>query len=137
MSHRRTQLRAGLVAALTGLATTGSRVHASRMRPVKAEQMPCLLIATGDERIDGTATQSGPLDRQLTVNIRGYAMGATVDDTLDQIALEVETALASKGYALQSIEVDFDDELEKPVGSISLNYEIMYFTQAGNPGVSA
>jgi hypothetical protein len=99
--------------------------------------MPCLLIATGDERIDGTATQSGPLDRQLSVNIRGFAMGATVDDTLDQIALEVETALASKGYALQSIEVDFDDELEKPVGSISLNYEIMYFTQAGNPGVSA
>jgi hypothetical protein len=137
MSHVRTQLRAGLVAALTGLATTGNRVHASRMRPVKAEQMPCLLIATGDERIESTALQYGPLDRALTLHVSGFAMGATVDDTLDQIAHEVETALASKNYKLQGIEVDFDDELEKPVGSITLSFEILYFTQAGSPGVSA
>lgn len=137
MSHVRTQLRTALVATLTGLATTGNRVHASRMRPRTAAEMPCLLVTTGDERIESVAQQFGPLDRQLTVHVRGFALGATADSTLDQIALEVETALAGSAYALQGIEVDFDDDLDKPVGSITLTYQIPYFTQAGNPGVSA
>lgn len=136
MSHVRTQLRTTLVATLTGLATTGNRVHASRMRPQSAEQMPCLLVTTGDERVEAAAQQFGPLDRRLTVHIRGFALGATADNTLDQIALEVENALAGTGYALQGMDVEFDDELEKPVGTITLNYEILYFTQPGNPGTA-
>lgn len=137
MSHVRTQIRTALVATLAGLATTGNRVHASRMRPQSPEQMPCLLITAGDERIESAAQGFGPLDRQLTVHVRGFAFGVLADNTLDQIALEVETALAGSAYALQGIEVDFDDDLDKPVGSITLTYQIPYFTQAGNPGVSA
>lgn len=136
MSHVRTSIRAAVAAALTGLATTGSRVYQSRMRPVGDGQMPCLLITTNDERIEATTTTSGPQDRLLEVAVRGFAMGATVDATLDQIALEVETAMPAN-YVLRQISVDFDEELEKPVGSITLIFEVLYFTPAGNPGVSA
>ena len=133
MSHVRTQLRTALVATLTGLATTGNRVHASRMRPQGADQMPCLLVTTNDEQIDSTV--DAILLRDLSVSIRGFAMGnSALDDTLDQIALEVETVMASNPRAIfERVEIDYDDELEKPVGAITLTYRIQYYTTAADP----
>ena len=135
MSHARQQIREQVATLVTGLATTGSRVHQSRMRP---DTLPCLLVTTNDEEIvPGTV---GDLrQRMLDLVITGYAKaGDTLDDTLDTIAAEVEVAIDS-GYPkdraeLARIEVDFDDSLEKPVGSIALTYRITYFTAAGSPG---
>ena len=60
---------------------------------------------------------------------------ANVDDTLDTIAAEVETALgADLKYELTGIAVDFDESLEKPAGRIVLTFSIRYFTTAGAPG---
>ncbi len=135
MSHARQQIREQVATLVTGLATTGSRVHQSRMRP---DTLPCLLVTTNDEEIV-PGTVGNLRQRMLDLVITGYAKaGDTLDDTLDTIAAEVEVALAN-GYAdraeLTRIEVDFDDSLEKPVGSIALTYRITYFTEAGAPGV--
>lgn len=131
MPHVRQQIRSHIATLLTGLTTTGSKVFKSRMRP--QDQLPCLLVTTQDEDIETGA--SGTTDRSLQLVVRGFAKGnSTLDDTLDQIALEVETVMATEGYDLRKIEIDFDDELEKPVGSVSLHYQILYFTPAGNPG---
>lgn len=137
MSHVRTQIRAAVVGLLTGLATTGSRVFQSRMRPQTGDALPCLLISTADEDIAPTTSLGGALDRTLQLVVRGFAAGATCDSTLDQIAFEVETVLLPEGYVLRRIETDFDDELDKPVGEIRLTFETLYFTPAGSPGVSA
>jgi hypothetical protein len=137
MTHRRTTIRNQITALLTGLATTGPRVHQSRMAPVDADDMPCLLVTTGDEDIAAASGLNGPLDRSLSINVRGYAMGATVDAVLDQISEEVEIAMTPAGFVLRRIEIDFDESLERPVGSINLSFETLYFTPAGNPGVSA
>lgn len=137
MTHLRTQIRNDVAAAVTSLATTGARVFKSRMRPKDESKLPCLLVTTNDEDVSGGAVGGG-LDRQLQVVIRGIAAGGDgLDDTLDQIALEVETALANTQLSLRRVEIDYDDSLEKPVGEISLTFEILYFTSAGNPGVSA
>jgi hypothetical protein len=135
MSHVRTQLRTALVATLTGLATTGNRVHASRMRPQGDANLPCLLVTTNDEQIDSTV--DAILLRDLSVSIRGFAMAsAALDDTLDQIALEVESVMASNPRAIfERVEIDYDDELEKPVGAITLTYRIQYYTTAADPAV--
>lgn len=136
MSHVRTQIRNQVAALVTGLASTGSRVFVSRMVP--QDQLPCLLVQTNDEDVASGAV--GALqDRMLTLAIRGYAKASTaLDDLLDQIALEVETAMAGHATAsLDRVEIDFDDSLEKPVGVVTLNYRIPYFTRAGSPGVSA
>lgn len=135
MSHARTQIRESIATLVTGLATTGSRVFQSRMRPQDEASLPCLLVTTNDESIDQSIGDTQT--RALSVTVRGFAMGATVDDTLDQIALEVETALADHYRAsLDRLEVDFEDDgLQKPVGSITLNYRYQYFTAAGNPAV--
>lgn len=134
MSHARQQIREQVATLVTGLATTGSRVHQSRMRP---DALPCLLVTTNDEEIE-PGTVGNLRQRLLDLVITGYAKaGDTLDDALDTIAAEVEVALAN-GYAdraeLTRIEVDFDDSLEKPVGSIALTYRITYFTAAGSPG---
>ena len=86
MAHARTQIRNAVVAALTGLSTTGARVHASRMRPTDA--LPALLITTDAEVIEQGAQRRQM--RTMDIVVRGLAKGGDgVDDTLDQIALEV------------------------------------------------
>ena len=80
--------------------------------------------------------------RELTLIVEGYAASTTVlDDTLDQIALEVEKALAAditlnnlaKTTKLQSVDAEYSDEGEKPVGIIRLTYAIEYAALENNP----
>jgi hypothetical protein len=140
MTHARRQIREAAATALTGLSTTGSRVFQSRMKPT--ESLPCLLVAVDDEEIEQTPQSRQA--RSLTLTVRGMAKsGATVDDTLDAIAEEVETAAQAAGtlggkvpggLVLKSISTEFDETLEKPAGVIVLEYQAGYFTVAGAPG---
>ena len=140
MTHARQQIREAVATALTGLTTTGTRVYQSRMTP--KDTQPFLLIETGHEEIE-----QGPqlcLQRALIVTVRGYAKAASnVDDALDTIAAEIEVAAQAAGtfggklpagLVLQSIDVDFDDALERPVGVIEMQFKAGYFTQSGLPG---
>jgi len=133
MAHARQAIREAAATLLGGLATTGARVFQSRMPP--QESLPCLLVMTDGEEITWGAFEK-QLDRRLTLTIVGLAKAtANVDDTLDTIAAEVETALGSDlKYELTGIAVDFDETLEKPAGRIVLTFGIRYFTTAGAPG---
>lgn len=132
MSHQRTQIRESVATLLTGLTTTGSRVFQSRMRA--QESLPCLLVTTEDESIE-RITLGGLEERRLSVVVRGFAKASTeLDDTLDTIAAEVETAMNAYAAArLERIDVDLLDELEKPAGRISLTYIVTYRLQSGAP----
>ncbi len=140
-THVRRQLREAAAAAVTGLPTTGTRVHQSRMRTQGEAALPCLLVTTLDEEIEqGFQRQQ---ERQIELVVRGLAKAtASLDDTLDQIALEVEGALANNtlgglapaGAVLSRLRTGFDDDTDKPVGFIELEFRLRYFTQAGSPG---
>ncbi len=142
MTHARQQIREAVATALTGLTTTGSKVYQSRMLPQGDAGLPCLLITTASEEIDGTV-QAHQL-RDLTIVVRGYARAvANLDDTLDVICAEVETALQTAGtlggkvpggLMLQRIETDLDDALDKPAGVVEMQFKAGYFTSAGIPG---
>ena len=141
MPHVRRQIREAAAAALTGLATTGSRVSQSRMAPRRAGDLPCLLVETADERIEQGAQSR--ITRELTVIVRGFAKANTaLDDTLDQIAGEVETALASAGslgglvpggITPMQVSIDFDDTLEQPAGVIVMEFRAVSFGVLGSP----
>lgn len=142
--HVRRQLREAASTLVAGLSTTGANVFQSRMRPPLEGQLPCLLVSTNDEVVD-SATIDGKQMRELSLVVMGMAKATVdVDDTLDAIALEVETAIATDadlgGLAasvdLRAIKVDFDHSTEKPVGLIQIDYRITYFTLAGSPGVT-
>lgn len=143
MPHARTQIRDAVVAALTGLATTGPRVHASRMRPQDGASLPCLLVHANDTEQVEAADVDTEQQRDLPIVVRGFAKAvADLDDTLDQIALEVETALAldprlgglCASSFLRSVDVDYDDTTNAPVGEIALTYQFTYHVHAGSPG---
>lgn len=145
MSHVRRQIREAAATALAGLATTGTRVFQSRLHPLRDADLPCLLVNTDDEAIEAeNAVLNGELTRDLTLTVRGVAkVSADLDDVLDSIAEQVEPVLSvlalgglAKRCALQRINVEMDDALEKPVGVITLAYQVTYFTTPGQPGTA-
>ena len=145
MSHVRRQIREAAATALTGLATTGARVFQSRLRPLRDADLPCLLVNTDDEEIDTLTIGSHPTqERQLALKVRAVAKDASdLDDTLDGIAEQVEPVLngatlsgKAKKCLLASIRVEMDETLEKPVGTITLEYRVTYFTTPAAPGTA-
>jgi len=142
MSHLRTQIRAALGVALTGLASTGTRVHINRVRPVSVVAGPVLGITIARE----TVTEMGldPIQqRDLSIEINGYCAAAPApDDTLDQIGLEVEQAMVAAGLlgglvkavpALAGIDIGIDDSAETPMGRIRMTYTTRTFTAPAAP----
>lgn len=142
MAHARQSIREAVATAVTGLASTGSWVFRSRMRP--QESLPCLLVNAGDEEV--LTSEGNVQTRVLEIEIVGVAKAAAnVDDSLDTIASEVEAAVQAAGTlggkvsvppALARISTAFDDSLEQPVGEITLVFACTYFTNAGAPGTT-
>lgn len=148
MAHQRANIRAAVVAAVTGLATTGANVVAGRVYPEDTSLLPALSVMTpeeewveeGSEFVEPVAG-AVPTDRALTVEVHGHAAGATYLDTLDQIALEVETALNADltlggvcdAMLYAGAEIEQSDALEQPSGHITITYRAEYRTDARDP----
>lgn len=101
--HLHKQIRGALVTKLTGLATSGARVYANRLYPMDAAQLPGLRIYADAEDVEVLTVHPTPIARRvLTVSVEACARAASgLDDTLDQMSKEVETALAG-GIAVGS-----------------------------------
>tara|TARA_Y100000361_G_scaffold96489_1_gene86435 strand:- start:2553 stop:2996 length:444 start_codon:yes stop_codon:yes gene_type:complete len=143
VSHVRQQLRERAATTLTGLSTTGSKVYQSRVYPLGAANLPGLLIYTKSEDSE-IVTMSGArtLLRNLSLVIEGYVKAVSnYDDTVDTIAKEVETAMGNdvtlnglaKNSYLESTEIEYDGEGEKPVAVVSLTYTVEYMTIENAP----
>lgn len=145
MAHARKVIRDAAVQLLTGLATTGSRVHATRLYPIEAEGLPALCIYTLTEE-SGFDTLSRKSLRRLELAVEIVAqVNDTLDDTLDAIALEVEAALGTnftlgnraKDCELQSTKISVRGEGEKQTGSAVLIFGVTYRTLAADPATLA
>lgn len=140
MSHVRKLIRDNVVTAVTGLATTGANVFRSRVNPNEASRLPCLCIYTLNETAERTAMNGNQILRELEVQVEGYARSRTnLDDTLDQISVEVEEALAVDptrgGNALStyltSSEFALESEGDQPIGVAKLTFQVQYVTTSG------
>lgn len=145
MAHARKQIRDAIVGELTGLATTGSRVFASRIYPLEQTDLPGLLVATESETV--TQIDIGALqERTLTVKVEALAKAtADLDNALDQICLEVEIALATLGatlaaltraVSLQTTDLEYDGSGAQPIGRASMVFLVTYFTQQAAPATA-
>jgi hypothetical protein len=145
-NHVRRQIREGVATALTGLATTGARVFQSRVYPLQTTELPGLLVRTINETSTPITIESpATLDRTLRIAVVAVAKAtADVDDVLDQIAKEVETALAFpvaalgalvKSLALVASEIEIV-AAEQPTGQATLTFEAVYFTLDNAPDVA-
>lgn len=144
MVHARQQIRERVATIVGSLTTTGSRVHQSRVYNVQESELPCLLIYTVSEEVEGPQTigQARRIVRVLELMIEGKAQAtSTLDDTLDNIAAEVEAAIGADqslginvlDTLLASVEIDYTAEGDKPIGSISMRYAVTYITTESDP----
>jgi len=140
MAHKRKLIRDAVVAALTGLTTTGVNVSVDPVYDIEAVKLPQLVITTGDESADPVAYGSGyrTYQRVLNLSIEAIAQATTgLADTLDQIALEVETAINADptlaATAMDAVLTGIRQQIEKasqPIGRMSIDYDITYVTEA-------
>jgi hypothetical protein len=143
VAHLRTQIRTALAARLTGLTTTAARVYTTQLYPLAQSALPGLLIVADGEEVEAMSIGAPPLlARQL--NVRVVALVAAVsghEATLDQIASEVEVALAAdrtlggltKGAQLRGLRPSFDIEADLPVGRMEMYYLFDYRAFEGAP----
>lgn len=130
MAHQRQTIREAIVTRLTGLATSGSRVYASRLKPLLDTELPAILVSTGGEALDGaTYLKTGlPVHRPLEIRVDLVAKAVSgFENTVDQMLAEVEVALfdspahntlAGLVHSIQLASIldpEMDDSLEKPV----------------------
>jgi len=143
--HVRKQIRNAAKGALQGLATTGDRVYVSRVYPLDRAKLPGLLIFTPAE---ASGREDSPTDlmRDMTLQIHGIArISSNMEDELDDIALEVETALDALGLAglakiyhgIQATVSTLEGEdADQPHGAIAMEFLYTYRTVTGAPDVA-
>jgi hypothetical protein len=140
--HARQIIREAVATLLTGLTTTGANVFQSRVHNIQESELPCLLILTDDESVDIENSLLNAPARLLGLTIEGKAKAtATLDDTLDDIAAEVEVAMAAditiggltENVYLESTSIQFTGEGDQPIGSVTLSYIVSYRTPFGDP----
>lgn len=143
--HVAEQIVQAAKAALTGLATTGSRVFDSDVYPVQSGDCPCLLIDQGDEsssidELGFTRTSRRSLQLKVTAKVE-----QTVDyrKTVNTIRKEVEVALAAnqalggaKWIQPVSCVIELSGDAEKPVASATMIFDCQYITALGAPDIA-
>jgi hypothetical protein len=142
--HLHKQIRAALVTKLTGLTTTGARVYANRLQPMQDANLPGLRIFAAEERSEPvTLADPHVQSRELVVVIEGCSKKVSgLDDELDLISKEVETALAAgitvgtANLAAYYTGMNYDDEqLDKPVGVKRMTFSIPFRAMSNAPDV--
>lgn len=147
MAHARKQIRAGVAALLANLATTGPRVYPSRVYSLDESELPSVSVFTidvGHDELVSKITLGAPprFHRVCPLIIEGHALvDESVDDVLDQIALEVEVAMSAQLvigtrtlYAqLQTTSKELIGDSESQIGIVRLLYQIPYVTAENTP----
>lgn len=137
MSHVRKQIRDALVTLVSGLATTADRVFTSRVHPLAEHELPGLRVFVDDEEIELQSIHGpGMLQRRVTCRVECVsALEDGLDDDLDQMALEVEHAVAGDAtlggifngmLTPSAVEVNRSGEGAVPIGVLALVYEGEY-----------
>ena len=140
--HVHRQIRGAVVTLLTGLATTGTRVYANRLRPMQDSDLPGLRVFLDDESAEAaTADSPTTIKRTITLVVEACAKySAGLDDSLDQMSKEVEVALkdgatiAGRYVPISYIGMAFTDEQsDRPIGVKRMSLNVEAYTKSDAP----
>lgn len=145
--HLRKQIRSAVVAALTGLATTGARVYDEPVDPLSDADIGAGALAVyagGEEIPEASFGLDRRMQRNLDLVVEVYVKRVTgYADQRDLIVKEVEVAIAAnqsaggvKWIQLRSISTEPSEELDRPALAATLRFEAPYYTTLGTPDVA-
>jgi hypothetical protein len=155
MAHVRAQITAAAAAALTGLATTGTRVHVARPADNALPQsgLPALLIYADQESVDTSPTVfAWPFRQERTLEVRIEALAedaGAIEATLATMLSEIEAGLNASqatntlgglipaGLRLTGVEVLREAEAEVIVGRLITIWTGTYYTYSNAPETAA
>lgn len=148
MPHPRKVIRHAVVALLKAAQTSaGDRIYPNRVLPVGRKQVPAILVRNGEEPVDPASSVTVPreLTRNLSLEIVALCgVEEDADDTLDDLALEIETAMHADPFLRDeegrarcsdlilsdTSEPDIDRDGDRLIGGIALTYTVTYQTLA-------
>lgn len=145
MSHVRQQIREAVKTLLTGLSATQNNVFVNRVNPIEKGTVPALTIRTGGDQKVETLVSARPalVLRQVDVFVTAYAVGADVDEQLDDICVEVEKAIANNptlSGLVNSIEYmesdDVFEQSERLKGVVENGFRCVYVIQEDEPEIA-
>jgi hypothetical protein len=143
VAHLHRQIVEAVASTLTGLPTSGPRVYTNRLHPMQDAHLPGLRIFLGSETAEPiTVSAETILERDLSIIVEACAKAISdVDQVLDAMSLEVESALAD-GVAVSGkrvptlysgMEMELDGEMEKPVGVKRMTFRCLFRAAAMTP----
>jgi hypothetical protein len=141
MAHQRQVIRHAIRDLLDGVTTAGTRVYATRVTPFRRNELPVISVYTLEESVTSESVNTFPreLTRELPVIIEGWvAPGDNPDDSMDALALEIETAMHADPYLdgevaesiLDSTAMEVLQKGDRLTGIVALTYQITYHTFA-------
>lgn len=146
--HKAEQIMAAVVAALTGLTTTGGHVLRGRAKPHEAANTPALSVFQGVDTPTGLSN-SALMDSALLIHVDANVVASSeqVDTLLNQIRKEVTVKLRSYaagnllGLAfvldieeLSTGEPELYGDGEKPAAALRMDWKITYRRSYTDPG---
>ena len=145
--HLRKQIRDAVVAAVTGLTTTGANVFQNRVHNMPDSKLPCLLVQTESDTMEfDTLTEPRRERHELILSVEGVVKNAsevTSENTFDLICKEVEIAMDAaagiqalvKDYFLASTQFSRSGEGDQPIVSAQMLWSFEYNIREGIPDV--
>jgi hypothetical protein len=141
MPHQRKVIRDAIRALLVGQTVADDRVTATRVLPYRRSELPAISIYTLDETVHAESRTTAPreLSRELRLEIAGWvAHGAGMDDAMDALALEIETAMHADPYfgdaaadsILETTTMGVRGEGDSLTGLVTLTYAVTYQSPA-------
>lgn len=139
MAHQRKTIRYAITSALMGETAAGARVYPTRVLPYQIRLLPVIAVYVLDEDSDAQSTAPRELFRSLKVRIECLvAPGPNVDDSIDDLAEEVEAAMNADQYfggacvdsELKSTAIESIEDGDREIGFVALDYLVTYRTDA-------
>jgi len=137
MANNRQAIRAAMKALLLNNTDAGANVYSNRKSPAWQSELPAIFIHNHEEPLQSESinVQRYVRNFQVLIDVMAEAT-ASVDDTLDQIAAEVETIIGANpsisGTCISTIqkttEFKFDSDGETPVGVATITFECQYIS---------
>jgi hypothetical protein len=137
--HPRHQIREAVVAQLLGATAAEERVFPTRFVPWKKLALPGIAVYALEETVEAVRTLPRELVRSLRIEVLAVVSGTEqVDDAVDALALEIETALhadpsfggTAEDSLLSSTQIGTDEDQGRPLGAARLVYDVRYYTPA-------